>query len=62
LSRKGKVITVGYAVGLWLLFMGITNAFEQFGLNGYLIPAFAVWGPLALFSLLGVYLLSKIRT
>jgi len=62
LSRKGKVITVGYAVGLWLLFMGITNVFEQFGLNGFLAPAFAVWTPLMLFSMMGIYLLSKVKT
>jgi lipopolysaccharide export LptBFGC system permease protein LptF len=62
LSRKGKVITVGYAIGLWLLFMGFTNAFEQFGLNGSLAPSFAVWVPLVLFSMLGIYLLSRVRT
>jgi lipopolysaccharide export system permease protein len=62
LSRKGKVITVGYAVGLWLLFTGITNVFEQFGLNGSLPPAIAIWAPLAAFAMLGVYLLTKVRT
>ena len=62
LSRKGKVVTIGYAVGLWLLFMGVTSAFEQFGLNGLLSPAFAVWSPLMLFSMLGIYLLSKVKT
>jgi lipopolysaccharide export LptBFGC system permease protein LptF len=62
LSRKGKVITVGYAVGLWLLFMGVTNVFDQFGLNGFLSPAIAIWSPLVLFSMLGIYLLSKVKT
>lgn len=62
LSRKGKVITVGYAVGLWLLFMGITNTFEQFGLAGFISPEISVWSPLLLFSMLGVFLLSKIKT
>lgn len=62
LSRKGKVITVGYAVGLWLLFMGITNFFEQMGLNGFISPSIAVWSPLFLFTMLGVYLLSKVKT
>ncbi len=62
LNRKGKVVTIGYAVGVWLLFMGFTNTFEQFGLNGFLSSAFAVWTPLFLFSLLGIILLSKVRT
>ncbi len=62
LSRKGKVVTVGYAVGLWLLFMGVTAAFEQLGLGGTLSPLLAIWAPLALFALIGVFLLSKVKT
>lgn len=62
LTRKGRVLTVGYAVAAWLLFMGVTIAFEQFGLNGYIAPKFAVWSPLFLFSIIGVFLLSKVRT
>jgi lipopolysaccharide export LptBFGC system permease protein LptF len=62
LSRKGKAATTGYAVGLWLLFMGITSVFEQLGINGALPASVAVWGPLGLFSMLGTYLLSRIRT
>lgn len=62
LSRKGKVVTIGYAVGIWLLFMGVTNVFEQFGTNGYLDARVAIWSPLVLFTILGFYLLSKVRT
>ncbi len=62
LSRKGKAVTVGYAVGMWLLFIGMMSIFEQFGLNGYLSPFFAVWSPLFAFSLFGVYLLTKVKT
>lgn len=62
LSRKGKVVTVGYAVGVWLLFIGVTNFFEQFGNNGYLDARVAVWSPLVLFTVLGFYLLSRVRT
>ena len=62
LSRKGKAATVGYAVGLWLLFTGTSTVFEQFGLNGMLSPAMAVWSPLAIFSLIGIYLISRVRT
>ena len=62
LNRKGKAVTVGYAVGLWLVFMAATSIFEQFGLNGMLPPHVAVWAPLSLFAILGVYLLSRVRT
>lgn len=62
LSRKGKAVTVGYAIGLWLLFTGTSSTFEQIGLNGMLSPMLAVWSPLIIFSLFGVYLLSKVRT
>ena len=62
LSRKGKVLTIGYAVGLWLLFMAITSAFEQLGLNGSLASGLAIWGPLVLFSILGIFLLSRVKT
>lgn len=62
LSRKGKAVTIGYAVGLWLLFMGVTSTFEQIGLNGSLPPEMAVWSPLLLFSMLGIYLLSQVKT
>jgi lipopolysaccharide export LptBFGC system permease protein LptF len=62
LSRKGKAAAVGYAVGLWLLFTGTSTVFEQLGLNGLLSSKMAVWSPLVLFSLFGVYLLSKVKT
>jgi len=62
LNRKGKAATVGYAVGLWLVFMAATSVFEQFGLNGMLSPEVAVWAPLSLFAMLGVYLLSRVKT
>lgn len=62
LDRKGKAITVAYAIGLWLVFMTVTSSLEQFGLNGTLPATVSVWSPLALFALLGVYLLSRVKT
>ena len=62
LSRKGKAATVAYAVGLWLLFMGLSSVFEQLGLSGTLPAIVAVWTPVLLFSLIGILLLSKTRT
>ncbi len=62
LSRKGRVVTVGYAVAVWLVFMGLSSTFEQFGLNGTIPPEFAVWSPLVLFSIIGAFLISKVKT
>ena len=62
LSRKGKVITIGYAVAVWLIFMGTTNVFEQLGANGYIAPAYAIWSPIVFFALLGIFMISKVKT
>jgi lipopolysaccharide export LptBFGC system permease protein LptF len=62
LSRKGKVVTIGYAVAAWLLFTGFSNGFEQLGLSGYLAPAAAVWSPLILFTIVGCFLISRLKT
>ena len=62
LSRQGKVTTIGYAVAMWLLFMGVTGTFEQFGLNGFVAPKIAIWSPIFLFAILGAYLLTKVKT
>ena len=61
-SRQGRVVTIGYAVALWLVFMGITTTFDQVGTSGNLLPNYAVWTPLILFSMLGIYLFSRVKT
>lgn len=62
LDKKNRVITIGYAVGFWLLYLGVGNAFEQFGISGYVSPEIAIWSPLALFTIIGLYLITKIKT
>ncbi len=62
LDKSNRVITVGYAVGLWLLYLGIGNTFEQFGISGIILPEMAIWSPLAFFAIVGLYLLTKIKT
>ncbi len=62
LTSKGKVLTVGYAVGAWLIYMGITNVFEQLGANNFIAPVIAVWSPLIIFSIVGGFLMTKIKT
>ena len=62
LSRKRTVVALSYAVAIWLLFMGITNIFKQVGLSGFISPYLAVWSPLFLFTVLGFYLMTRIKT
>ena len=62
LGRKGKVVTVGYAVAVWLVYMGLGNLFEQFGLSGAIPASTAVWLPIGVFAFGGVALLSRVRT
>lgn len=62
LSRRGKVYTVGIAVALWLAFMAVSSGFEQAALGGTLPPVVAVWVPLLIFSSVGLFLISRLRT
>jgi len=62
LNRTGKAATVGYAIGLLLVFLAITAVFDQYGANGALSATVAVWAPLGLFAALGIYLLSRVKT
>jgi LPS export ABC transporter permease LptG len=62
INQKGKVVTVGYAVAVWLVFMGVSSTFEQSGLTGNLPPLVAVWTPLLIFSIIGVFLVTRVKT
>lgn len=62
LRRAPMVSSLSIAVGLWLLFIGLTNIFEQYGISGSLPPVVAVWAPVLGFATLGIYLISRIRT
>lgn len=59
---RGRISGLVAAVGLWLLFIGSITVLEQFGLNGQLGPQTAVWAPLIIFSLIGVFLISRVKT
>ncbi|MEZ5306980.1 MAG: LptF/LptG family permease [Pyrinomonadaceae bacterium] len=62
IQRTGSVGTIAAAAGLWLLLMGAITIFDQFGQSGFLNPALSVFAPLVIFSLIGLVLVSRIRT
>lgn len=62
LRRAPMVMSLSLAVGIWLLFIGLTNVFEQYGIVGSLPAVVAIWAPLFAFGTLGIYLISRIRT
>ncbi|NNE65985.1 MAG: YjgP/YjgQ family permease [Pyrinomonadaceae bacterium] len=62
IHRQGNVVTIAYAAGLWLLFIGSRSVFEQVGVSGLLSPWMAVWGPLVIMGLIGLVMLSRVRT
>lgn len=62
LGRKGNVITIGYAIAVWLLFMGTISIFEQLGQSRFISPTLSIWSPLLLFTIIGAYLLTKVKT
>ena len=62
IHRKGNVVTIAYAAALWLVFMGTKTLFEQLGQSGMIPPSVGVWVPLLMLGLVGLILLSRVRT
>ncbi len=62
IHRTGNVVAIAYAAGLWLVYMGFTTFLEQMGQSGILPASIAIAGPFVIFSLIGLTMLSRIRT
>lgn len=61
-GRKSAVAALSSAVAIGLAYWGVTGIFQQLGEYGLLSPTVAAWSPLLIFSALGVYLLTRMRT
>lgn len=61
-GNRGAMAGVGVSIGIAIAYWTISTAFEQVGNVGQLPPALAAWSPDALFSLIGAWLLARLRT
>ena len=62
IHSRNRIYLVGYAVGIWLVFVGTSNFLEQLGMAGSIPPWIAVWSPMLLFGGLGLFLTTRIKT
>ena len=53
---------IGVSIGIAMAYWGVGQLFEQIGNANQLPPALAAWSPDAVFSLTGMYLLTRLRT
>jgi LPS export ABC transporter permease LptG len=61
-GRKSTIIALCLAIGLGIIFWGVTGGFQQLGEYGLLPPIVAAWSPIIIFAASGIYLLFRART
>jgi LPS export ABC transporter permease LptG len=61
-GRRGTILSLCVAIGVGLLFLGLMSVTQQVGASGVISTHIAAWSPPALFSAVGLYLLSRTRT
>jgi LPS export ABC transporter permease LptG len=61
-GRRGTILSLCVAIGVGLLFLGLMSVTQQVGASGLISTHIAAWSPPALFSAVGLYLLSRSRT
>jgi LPS export ABC transporter permease LptG len=61
-GTRGALTGVGVSLGIAVAYFALNYLFEQLGNAGQLPPHLAAWSPNALFTLAGLYLMSRMRT
>lgn len=61
-GNRGAMAGVGVSFGIAIAYWSISTLFEQIGNVGQLPPTMAAWSPDLLFSVIGAWLLARLRT
>lgn len=61
-GNRGAMAGIGVSIGIAMAYWGVGQLFEQIGNVNQLPPALAAWAPDALFSLVGSYLMLRMRS
>jgi LPS export ABC transporter permease LptG len=61
-GKRSAITSLAVAVGIGMIFWGVTNGFYHLGASHFLPPVVAAWIPMVIFSAIGLYLLSRTRT
>lgn len=61
-GHRGAMAGVGVSFGIAIAYWAVSQVFEQVGNLSQLPAAMAAWSPGAIFSLMGMYLFTKMRT
>ncbi len=61
-GNRGGMAGVGISVVIFLIYWGMDQLFEQVGISKQLSPEVAAWSPDAIFALVGLYFVARLRT
>jgi lipopolysaccharide export LptBFGC system permease protein LptF len=61
-AHRGAVAGIGVSFGLAIAYWAVSQLFEQVGNVNQLPPALAAWSPGAMFTLVGLYFLARMKT
>ena len=61
-QRGGAAIGVGISLGTTVIFLMLVQLTQAIGAKGIVNPELAAWLPGILFSVVGIWLLAKVRT
>jgi len=61
-GNRGAMTGIGVSMGIGIAYLGLDPLFTEMGNVNQLQPAVAAWAPDVLFSVMGLYLLLRMRS